>query len=68
MGDRKKVVVQLPPRALSQSVEERYALEDTQQLAHFGELEGWTLRESQGDRALQQVYAEIEGTLPGVAR
>jgi D-3-phosphoglycerate dehydrogenase len=27
MGDKKKVVVQLPPRALSQSVEERYALE-----------------------------------------
>ena len=45
--------------------EEGYALEDAQQQALFGDIEEWTLRSSQGDRALQQVYAEIEGTLPG---
>lgn len=43
--------------------EEGYALEDAQQQALFGDLESWTLRESQGDRALQQVYAEIDGLL-----
>ena len=45
--------------------EEGYALEDAQQRATFGELETWSLRSSQGDRALHQVYAEIDGTLPG---
>ena len=44
---------------------EGYALEEAQQLAQFGDLESWSLRESQGDRALQQVFAEIDGTLPG---
>jgi glyoxylase-like metal-dependent hydrolase (beta-lactamase superfamily II) len=44
------------------------ALEDAQTRADFGDLETWTLRESQGARALQQVYAEIDGTLPGGSR
>lgn len=43
-------------------------LEEARQRAQFGDLESWTLRSSQGDRALQQVYAEIEGTLPGADR
>jgi glyoxylase-like metal-dependent hydrolase (beta-lactamase superfamily II) len=45
--------------------EEGYALTDAQQQAYFGDIEDWTLRSSQGDRALEQVYAEIEGALPG---
>ena len=44
---------------------EGYSLEEAQREATFGELEGWTLRSSQAPRAVQQVYAEIEGTLPG---
>jgi len=44
--------------------EEGYGVEDAQQQAFFGELEEWSLRESQGDRAIAQVYAEIDGTLP----
>jgi glyoxylase-like metal-dependent hydrolase (beta-lactamase superfamily II) len=48
--------------------EEGYALSDAQQQALFGDMESWTLRESQGDRALEQVYAEIDGTLPGPRR
>lgn len=48
--------------------EEGYSLEDAQQQAFFGDLEDWSLRESQGDRALQQVYAEIDGTLPEAGR
>lgn len=47
---------------------EGYALEDARQQARFGDLETWTLRSSQGDIALRQVYAEIDGTLPGGAR
>lgn len=47
---------------------EGLALEDAQLQASYGDLETWTLRESQGDRALQQVYAEIDGTLPGGSR
>lgn len=48
-----------------QQHEEGFALSDAQQQVNFGELETWSLRESQGDRALQQVYAEIDGELPG---
>lgn len=48
--------------------EEGYGLEDAQQQAFFGDLEEWSLRESQGDRAIAQVYAEIEGTLPEAGR
>lgn len=44
--------------------EEGYGLGEAQQMATFGALEEWTLRSSQGDRALQQVYAEIDGALP----
>lgn len=40
------------------------SLEEAQAAADFGELESWSLRESQGDRALQQVYAELNGELP----
>jgi len=48
--------------------EEGYGLEDAQSLAQFGALEEWTLRSSQGDRALQQVYAEFDGELGGPGR
>lgn len=48
--------------------EEGYGLEDAQSLAQFGNLEEWTLRSSQGDRALQQVYAEFDGELGGAGR
>lgn len=48
--------------------EEGYDLQDAQASALFGDLETWSLRESQGDRALQQVYAEIDGALPAAAR
>lgn len=44
---------------------EGLALEAAQREARFGDLETWSLRSSQGSRAVQQVYAEIEGTLPG---
>jgi len=40
-------------------------LEDAAQMADFGDLERWSLSSSQRARAIQQVYAEIEGTLPG---
>ncbi len=32
--------------------------------ARFGDLETWSLRASQGARAIRQVYAELDGTLP----
>lgn len=48
--------------------EEGYGVEDAQQQAFFGDLEEWSLRESQGDRAIAQVYAEIDGTLPEPGR
>lgn len=48
--------------------EEGYSVEDAQQQAFFGDLEEWSLRESQGDRAIARVYAEIEGTLPESSR
>lgn len=44
------------------------SLEDAQASADFGELADWWLSESQAARAIQQVYAEIEGTLPPVER
>lgn len=44
--------------------EEGYDLLDAQAQALFGDLETWSLRSSQGDRALQQVYAELNGELP----
>ena len=47
---------------------EGYDLVDAQAQALFGDLETWTLRSSQGDRALQQVYAEINGELGSPAR
>jgi cyclase len=47
---------------------EGYDLVDAQAQVLFGDLETWTLRSSQGDRALQQVYAEINGELGGVSR
>lgn len=48
--------------------EEGYDLVDAQAQALFGDLETWTLRSSQGDRALEQVYAEINGELGGMDR
>ncbi len=40
------------------------SLEAAQASADFGELADWWLSESQAARAIQQVYAEIEGMLP----
>ncbi len=48
--------------------EDGYSLEDAQAQAMFGDLETWSLRSSQGDRALQQVYAELDGELGGMDR
>ncbi len=45
--------------------EEGYSVEDAQEQILFGDLESWSLRESQGDRAIAQVYAELDGSLPG---
>lgn len=43
-------------------------LEQAQLQANFGDLESWSLRDSQGARAIEQVYAELNGELPGLAR
>jgi glyoxylase-like metal-dependent hydrolase (beta-lactamase superfamily II) len=43
---------------------EGYDLAEAQARAQFGDLETWSLRSSQGSRAIQQVYAEIDGELP----
>ncbi|MDA0328010.1 MAG: MBL fold metallo-hydrolase [Gemmatimonadetes bacterium] len=48
--------------------EDGFGLEEAQQMALFGDLDSWSLRSSQGDRAIQQVYAEIDGELPPVTR
>ncbi len=37
---------------------------EAMEIAQFGDLEGWSLRSSQGARAVQQVYAELNGELP----
>lgn len=39
------------------------SLEEAPAQADFGELESWSLRDSQGPRAIQQVYAELNGDL-----
>lgn len=39
-------------------------LEEAQPSADFGELGDWSLSESQAPRAIQQVYAELDGMLP----
>ena len=41
------------------------SLEDAQAEADMGDLETWSLSSSQKARALQQVYAELNGELPG---
>ena len=40
------------------------SLEEAQASADFGELGDWWLSESQAARAIQQVYAELDGMLP----
>ena len=40
------------------------SLEEAQASADFGELGDWWLSESQASRAIQQVYAELDGLLP----
>lgn len=42
-------------------------LEQAMEEAEFGELESWSLRESQGPRSIQQVYAELNGELGGAS-
>ncbi len=39
-------------------------LEEAMERADFGELESWSLRESQGPIAIRQVYRELNGELP----
>ena len=39
-------------------------VEEAGEQARFGDLETWTLRSSQGSRAIQQVYKELNGELP----
>ena len=58
--------------ALSQVIEEArrlhdqgLTLEEAQEQANFGDLETWSLRSSQGPVAIRQVYAELNGELPG---
>jgi len=41
------------------------SLEEAQAQAQFGDLDNWSLRSSQGSRAIQQVYAELNSELPG---
>ena len=41
------------------------SLEDAQAEAVMGEIETWSLRSSQKSRAIQQVYAELDGELRG---
>jgi len=52
----------------TQQYEEGYGLEDAQIQANFGELESWSLFTSQAPRAIQQVYTELDGSLPGANR
>ena len=49
----------------SRLYEDGYSMEDAQNQALFGDLETWSLRASQGPRAVQQVYAELDGELGG---
>jgi glyoxylase-like metal-dependent hydrolase (beta-lactamase superfamily II) len=39
-------------------------MEEARESANFGWLEDWSLRDSQGPRAIQQVFAELDGRLP----
>ena len=39
-------------------------VEEAREQAQFGDLEDWTIRSSQGPRAIQQVYMELNGELP----
>jgi len=48
--------------------EEGYSVEDAQAQALFGDLESWSLRASQGDRAVQRVYQELDGELGNADR
>ncbi len=45
--------------------EDGVPLEAAQEQASFGDLETWSLRSSQGPVAIRQVYAELNGELPG---
>lgn len=45
--------------------QEGVPLEAAQEEASFGDLETWSLRSSQGPVAIRQVYAELNGELPG---
>ena len=58
-------------RALQQTIAEgkrlfdaKVAVDAAVDQARFGELEGWTLRTSQGATAIRRVYLELEGKLP----
>ncbi|MXX55792.1 MAG: hypothetical protein F4Z44_08395 [Gemmatimonadetes bacterium] len=58
-------------RAVVQVIEEAgrlhaagLTLEEAVEQADFGELETWSLRSSQGGRALGRVYMELNGELP----
>ncbi len=40
--------------------------EDAGEQADFGDLATWSLSASQGSRAIQRVYMELNGELPGI--
>ena len=42
-------------------------VEEAAEQAQFGDLEGWSLRSSQGARAIQRIYMELNGELGGEA-
>jgi glyoxylase-like metal-dependent hydrolase (beta-lactamase superfamily II) len=48
--------------------EDGYGVEDAQAQALFGDLENWSLRASQADRAVQRVYQELDGELRSMNR
>lgn len=57
--------IQLVLDEASRLHEAGYDLAEARAQAQFGDLETWSLRSSQADRAIQQVYAELNGELSG---
>ena len=50
--------------AATRSHEDGFSVEYAQAQADFGAIQDWSLRSSQGNRAIAQVYAELDGSLP----
>ena len=58
------IVIEEATRLHSQGL----SVEEAQAQANMGELETWSLSSSQKARAIQQVYGELDGELPGGSR